>query len=110
MLTGGGLPEAGGGDSTGVVPGMGGVPAGGGGSTGVVPGTGGIIVSGGVGPHSVTVTVVVTVLSISKKIQSQRVRSEVQVKLDKSLTAREESYSAIHLDGSGVLIVCQPIL
>lgn len=64
---GGGI-EAGGGDSIGVVPGAGGGREGGGGvSIGGVPGTGGVTEAGGTGPHSVTVTVVVTVFAPSGK-------------------------------------------
>lgn len=68
----GGL-SAGGGDSTGVVPvKAGGTEATGDDSSGVMPGAGGVVV------HTVTVTIVVTVLAISSKIFEHESRLKVR--------------------------------
>ncbi len=59
---------------------MGVMEAGGADSTGVVPGAGGTTVAGGVDPHSVTVTVVVTVFAPSDEFKYQQRSGEVHVR------------------------------
>lgn len=76
----GGVIDAAGGDPTGTVPGIGGVTEAGGVDSTGVPVTGGLLEAGGKVPHSVTVTVVVTVFAASDKGKRQPYQSEVDVR------------------------------